>query len=170
MARIARPASLAIWHRGRSHRRPNRSGSPKRRHFASLDRKKHADFSHRRPTSQDFCRRFFCHFPVISDQANVLSHRDEKITSLAIWVMRDSNRIAHRGRIARDLGHITLTTRGRTGRERGTTRNFLHLFPLSHSPGRPVILGMDFWVDLLMCAFRIPAQDPLKLHLLLGRD
>ena len=37
VARIARPTSLAIWHRGRSHRRPNRSGSPNRRHFASLD-------------------------------------------------------------------------------------------------------------------------------------
>ena len=41
VVRIARPASLAIWHRGRSHRRPNRSGSPNRRHFASLDLKKH---------------------------------------------------------------------------------------------------------------------------------
>ena len=36
VVRIARPTSLAIWHRGRSHRRPNRSGSPNRRHFASL--------------------------------------------------------------------------------------------------------------------------------------
>ena len=44
VVRIARPESLAIWHRGRSHRRPNRSGSPKRRHFASLDLKKHPDF------------------------------------------------------------------------------------------------------------------------------
>ena len=75
VVRIARPTSLAIWHRGRSHRRPNRSGSPNRRHFASLDLKKHPDFSHRRPTSQDFRRLFFWHFPVISDQANVFSHR-----------------------------------------------------------------------------------------------
>ena len=75
VVRIARPASLAIWHRGHSHRRPNRSGSPNRRHFASLDRKKHADFLHRRPTSQDFRRRFLWHSPVISDQANVFSHR-----------------------------------------------------------------------------------------------
>ena len=37
VARIARPTSLTIWHRGCSHRRPNRSGSPNRRHFASLD-------------------------------------------------------------------------------------------------------------------------------------
>ena len=56
VVRTARPASLAIWHRGRSHRRPNRSESPNRRHFASLDLQKHADFSHRRPTSQDFRR------------------------------------------------------------------------------------------------------------------
>ena len=75
VVRIARPTSLAIWHRGRSHRRPNRSGSPNRRHFASLDLKKHPDFSHPRPTSQDFRRLFFWHFPVISDQANVFSHR-----------------------------------------------------------------------------------------------
>ena len=75
VVRIARPASLAIWHRRRSHSRPNRSGSPNRRHFASLDLKKHADVSHRRPTSQNFRRRFFWHFRVISDQANVFSHR-----------------------------------------------------------------------------------------------
>ena len=75
MVRIARPTSLAIWHRGRSHRRPNRSGSPNRRHLASLDLKKHADFSHRRPTSQDFRRRFFSHFLVISDQASGFSLR-----------------------------------------------------------------------------------------------
>ena len=59
MVRIARPTSQAIWHRGRSHRRPNRSWSPNRRHFASPDRiLKHADFSHRRPTSQDLRRDF----------------------------------------------------------------------------------------------------------------
>ena len=40
VVRIARPTSLAIWHRGRSHRRPNRNKSPNRRHFASLDHKK----------------------------------------------------------------------------------------------------------------------------------
>ena len=37
VARIARPVSLAIWHRGCSHRKPNRSESPNRKHFASLD-------------------------------------------------------------------------------------------------------------------------------------
>ena len=36
---MAWSTSLAIWHRGRSHRRPNRSESPNRRHFASLDLK-----------------------------------------------------------------------------------------------------------------------------------
>ena len=54
VVRIARPASLAIWHLGCSHRRRNRNESPNRRHFASLDLKKHADFPHRKPTSQDF--------------------------------------------------------------------------------------------------------------------
>ena len=62
VARIARPASLAIWHRGRSHRRPNRNESPDRSYFASLDLKKHADFSHRRPTSQDFRSEFSADF------------------------------------------------------------------------------------------------------------
>ena len=51
VVRVARPALLAIWHRGRSHRRPNWRESPNRRHFASLDLKRHADISHRRPTS-----------------------------------------------------------------------------------------------------------------------
>ena len=57
------------------HRRPNRSGSPNRRHFDDRSILQNADFSHRRPTSQDFCRRFFWCFCVISDQANVFSHR-----------------------------------------------------------------------------------------------
>ena len=58
VVRIARPASLAIWHRGRSHRKPNCNESPNRTHFASLDLKKHVDFLHRRPISQDFRREF----------------------------------------------------------------------------------------------------------------
>ena len=33
VARIARPASLAIWHRKRSHCKPHRNESPNRRHF-----------------------------------------------------------------------------------------------------------------------------------------
>ena len=75
MVRIARPTSLAIWHRGRSDRRPNRSGRPNCRQFASLDLKKHPDFSHRRPTSQDFRRLLFWHFPVISDQLKRMCFR-----------------------------------------------------------------------------------------------
>ena len=39
VVRIARPASLAIWHRAHSHRWPNRSESTNRKHFASLDLK-----------------------------------------------------------------------------------------------------------------------------------
>ena len=54
MARIARPESLAIWHRTQSHRRPDRNESPNRRHSASLDVQKHVIFWHRSPTSQDF--------------------------------------------------------------------------------------------------------------------
>ena len=100
MVRIARPESLAIWHRGRSHR-PNRSGTPNRRHFASLDLKKHPDFLHRRPTSQDFRGFFSWHFPVIPDQANALSHRDAKKLFRIDLGVCDSNRIAHRGCIAR---------------------------------------------------------------------
>ena len=49
----------SVWGNGESQRRPNCSGSPNRRHFVSLDLRKHADFSHRRPTSQDF-RESFC--------------------------------------------------------------------------------------------------------------
>ena len=54
---------------------PNRSESPNREHFASLDLKKQADFSHRRPTSQDFRRNFSAIFLCVSDQANGFSHR-----------------------------------------------------------------------------------------------
>ena len=34
---IARHTSLAIWHRGGSHRKPDRNESPSRKHFALLD-------------------------------------------------------------------------------------------------------------------------------------
>ena len=37
VARTARPTSPAIWHRGRLHRKPNRSERPNLRHFESLD-------------------------------------------------------------------------------------------------------------------------------------
>ena len=75
VVRIVRPTSLAIWHRGRSHRRPNRSGSPNRRHFASLNLKKHADFRTAGRHRRIFAGVFFWHFPVISDQVNGFSHR-----------------------------------------------------------------------------------------------
>ena len=105
VVRIARPTSLAIWHRGHSHRRPNRSGSPNRKHFTSLDLKKHAYFSHRRPTSQDFRRRFFWHFPMLSDQVNVFSQRKKRFRiALAIWecAIRIASHIAV---ASRNLGH-----------------------------------------------------------------
>ena len=51
VARIARPASLTIWHRGRSHRGPNWRKNPNHRHFALLDLKRHSEVLHRRPTS-----------------------------------------------------------------------------------------------------------------------
>ena len=64
-ARIARPASLAIWHPGHSHRRP--SQSPDRKHFAALDLEKPADFSLRRPTSQDLVGVFVALFLWVQD-------------------------------------------------------------------------------------------------------
>ena len=67
---------------------------------------KHADFSHRRPTSQDFRRRFFWRFRVISDQARCVfaSLAKKKFTSLAIWgcAIRIASHIAV---ASRDLGH-----------------------------------------------------------------
>ena len=107
VVRIARLASLAIWHRGRSHRRPNRSGSPNRRHFASLDLNKHPDFSHRRPASQDFRRLFFLAFSwdFRSSEcvfASLAKKKKKKLFRIASDLgMCDSNRIAHRGCIAR---------------------------------------------------------------------
>ena len=110
VVRVARPTSLPIWHRGRSRRKPDCSGSPTRKHFASLDLQKHADFPHRKPTSQDFRRRFFLHFPLISDQAKVFSHRipKKKLFRIASDLgVCDSNRIAHRGCIAQ-FGPLSL--------------------------------------------------------------
>ena len=66
VVRIDRPTSLAIWHRGCSHRRPNRNGSPNRRHFASLDLKNTPIFriagQHRRIFTGFFFRAFSCDF------------------------------------------------------------------------------------------------------------
>ena len=101
VVRIARPTSLAVWHR-RSHRRPNRSGSPNRKHFESLDLKT--------------CRFF-------ASQANIAGF-SQKVFLVFLWFqiklmgfriaskkrlfrissdlgVCDSNRIAHRGCIAR---------------------------------------------------------------------
>ena len=108
VARIARHESLAIWHRGRSHRRPNRSGSPNRRHFASLDLKKHPDFSHRSPTSQDFRRRFFLHFRVISFRSSecVFASLAKKTFFASLVIRGCAIRIAsHIAVASRDLGH-----------------------------------------------------------------
>ena len=103
VVRIARPTSLAIWHRRCSQRRPNRSGSPNRRHFASLDLKKHPDFSYRRPTSQDFRGLFFLAFSCdFRTSECVFTSLAKKLFRIASDLgMCDSNRIAHRGCIAR---------------------------------------------------------------------
>ena len=57
--RIARPESLAIWHRTQSHRRPDRSEKPNRRQTASLDFKNMLFFGiagqHRRIFAGAFC-------------------------------------------------------------------------------------------------------------------
>ena len=71
--------------------------------LASLDLNKHPDFG---PTSQVFRRLLFWHFPAISDQANVFSHRWRKKTffaSLATWgcAIRIASHIAN---ASRDLG------------------------------------------------------------------
>ena len=103
MVRIARPTSLATWHRGRSHSSPNRSGSPNRRHFASLDPKQHADFSHSKSTSRDFCRSFQGIFLRIQSNLRCFRIASEKelfriANDLGVC---DSIRIAHRSGIAR---------------------------------------------------------------------
>ena len=103
MVRIARPTSLAIWHRGRWHRRANRSGSPNRRPFASLDLKNHPDFLHRRPTSQDFSQALFLAFSCdFRSSECVFASLAKKLFRIASDLgVCDSNRIAHRGCIAR---------------------------------------------------------------------
>ena len=105
-AKTGRPTSLAIWHRGCSHRRPNRNRSPNCKHFASLDLKKHADFWHRRPTSHDFLRRFFLAFPCDFRSSEwVFASLGKKIfASQAIWgcAIRIASHIAV---ASRDSGH-----------------------------------------------------------------
>ena len=64
---------------------------------------KDADFCITRQHRRSVAEGFFWYFPVISDQANGLQHRlrKTKFGSLAILGVCNSNRIAHRGSIAR---------------------------------------------------------------------
>ena len=96
VVRIARPKSLAIWHRKQSHRRPDCSESPNRRHVASLGAKKHVIFWHRSPALQDF--------RVFSGQNDYCSCAISRVFASSIASdlgVRDSNRITHRNGIAR---------------------------------------------------------------------
>ena len=68
VARIARPTSLAIWHRRHSHRRPNCSECSSHRQFASLNIEKHADVT---GFSWELCDTFALN----SEQAKGFSHR-----------------------------------------------------------------------------------------------
>ena len=99
---IARPTSLAIWHRGRSHRRPNRSGSPNCRHFASLDLKNTPIFritSQHRRIFTGFFLAFSCDF---RSSECVFASQAKKLFCIASDLgVCDSNRITHRGWIAR---------------------------------------------------------------------
>ena len=85
--------SNLVSHPVRSHRRPDGSESPNRRHFASFDLKMDADISYHKPTSQDFHRGFCGMFRVIDEQAKGRIASD--------LVVCESNRIAHRGGIVR---------------------------------------------------------------------
>ena len=100
---IARPTSLAIWHRGRPHRRPNRSRSPNGRHFASLDLKKHPIFriaGRHRTIFAGFFPGIFLRFQIKRMCFRIAS--EKKLFRIASDLgMCDSNRIAHRGCIAR---------------------------------------------------------------------
>ena len=103
VVRIARPESLAIWHRRHSHRRPNRSGSPNRRHFASLGLKKHPDFFASQASIAGFSQVFFLAFSCdFRSSECVFASLAKKLFRIASDLgVCDSNRIAHRGCIAR---------------------------------------------------------------------
>ena len=102
MGRIAQTTSLAIWHRGCSNRRPNRSESPNRRHFASLDLKNmpiFASLANIAGFSRELLWLFSCEFRLSSGAFASLVKQPFCIASdLAVC---DSNRIAHRGGIVR---------------------------------------------------------------------
>ena len=106
VVRIARPELLVIWHRGRSHRRPNRSGSPNRRHFASLDLKNIPIFriagQHRRIFA-GFFSCIFLRFQIKRMGFRIASEKNF-FASLAIWgcAVRIASHIAV---ASRDLGH-----------------------------------------------------------------
>ena len=100
VARIARPALLAFWHRAHWHPRPNRSQSPNRKHFSSLDLEKYADFLHR-PTSQDFRGNFCGTFPVNFEQPKGYLHRDARKLYCMTSDLGVCGSIAHRSDIAR---------------------------------------------------------------------
>ena len=104
VVRIARPKSLAIWHRGCSHRRPNRGGSPNRRHFASLDLKKTPRFFASQANIAGFSQKVFLAFSCDfrSSECVFASLAKKKLFRIASDLgMCDSSRIAHRGCIAR---------------------------------------------------------------------
>ena len=100
-----RPISPAICHRGRSHRKPDRSGSPKRRHFASLDLKIMPIFASQASIagfSQKVFLAFSCDFR--SSYCVFASLAKNVFASLAIWGC--AIRIASHVAVAsRNLGH-----------------------------------------------------------------
>ena len=121
MVRIARPTSLAIWHRGCSHRRPNRNGSPNRRHFASLNLKKQPDFLASQANIAGFSQKVFLAFSYdFRSSECVFASLAKKLFRIASDLgMCDSNRIAHRGCIAR-FGPLSQRTRAKLGSVTGS--------------------------------------------------
>ena len=104
VVRIARPELLAIWHCGRSHRRPNRSGTPNRRHFASLDLKNTPIFRIAGQHRRIFAGFFACIFLWFHIQRMCFRIKKNFFASLAIWgcAIRIASHIAV---ASRDLGH-----------------------------------------------------------------
>ena len=161
MVRIARPASLAIWHRGHSHRKPNRNESPNRRHFASLDLKKTCRFFASQANIAGFSQGFFCYFPVIfrSSEWAFASLAKKHFRIASDLGVCDSNRIAHRGCIAR-FG--PLRVRQKKGKP-GNSGDVLLLF--SFPPPSPFFkntLGFSF--SLVFFSSVIPFNIPCRFH------
>ena len=101
VVRIARPTSLAIWHRARSHRRPNRSRSPNRRHFENTPIFRIAG-QHRRIFAEGFSG-VFVWFQIKLMWFHIASEKNI-FTLLAIWgcAIRIESHITG---ASRDLGH-----------------------------------------------------------------